>query len=551
MKPTTQQTIAELFTGYIRSFSKSGTADENLAAAFARDFFAGLPYFQAHPEYRGSYAIERDPFQRTVEWALVRGSGQKTVVLIHHFDVVEIDDYGALKPLAFNPAALEQALRASPAVLSPEAHADLLSGQYIFGRGTADMKGGGVIQMALLKEFSEQADFQGNVLLVAVPDEENLSAGARSAVALMAELKARFALEYVMMLNSEPQLHKQGSTGVFTAGSIGKIMPFVYVRGVLSHAGLSQDGFNPLGILSDVIRRTEFNLDFTETHPVTGEMSPLPTWLMAHDSKTIYDVSMPLSAFGMFNVLMFANRTGAVLRALRELCAGAAQDFTAQANQAAAVFYRTNRRSAPPRTWQTSVLAYDDFLARQRAARGAGFEAEYRALLADAAEAVNQGRRTSAAATWDMLDRLTQLDGSNQPLVLVGLIPPFYPSVCYLDRPDYRAQVESLYAMLNGLSHQRWGQDYQLDAYIMGVSDLSFSSLSMPPAEAEEIGANMPLFGSTFDIPFRQLAEISMPCINIGPLGRDVHKLSERIFQEDLLERTPVLLRAAILQLLS
>jgi arginine utilization protein RocB len=37
-----------------------------------------------------------------------------------------------------------------------------------------------------------------------------------------------------------------------------------------------------------------------------------------------------------------------------------------------------------------------------------------------------------------------------------------------------------------------------------------------------------------------------MPCINIGPWGRDVHRLTERVSKEDLFVRTPELLMAAI-----
>jgi arginine utilization protein RocB len=66
-------------------------------------------------------------------------------------------------------------------VLQIEARNDLESGDYIFGRGTADMKGGGSIQLALFKRYSELEDFPGNILLIAVPDEENLSAGMLSA----------------------------------------------------------------------------------------------------------------------------------------------------------------------------------------------------------------------------------------------------------------------------------------------------------------------------------------------------------------------------------
>lgn len=546
MDKTLRQKIEQIFYPYIRINSKSGTADENLAAAYVRDFFSSLPYFQAHPDYYGSYVIEGDPFSRTVEWGFVKGKGGQTVVLIHHSDVVEIDDYGLLKPLAFDPAQLEQALLQHAEVLSPEAREDLLSGQYIFGRGTADMKGGGAVQMALIAEISQEDDFEGNILLIAVPDEENLSAGARSAVILMSELKARFDLKYVLMIDSEPHHRRDKNTGTFTAGSIGKIMPFVYVRGILSHAGISQEGFNPLSILSDVVRQAEVNLDLTEIQQVTGQMSPLPTWLMARDSKTIYDVSMPLSAFGCLNVLMFTNRTSAVLQTVRGICVTSAAEVTAQVNRAVDVYFRVNSGKPRSQAWQTTVMTFDEFLAQQKLNRGVNFDAWYRQMTDEIVEAVFRGEHTTASATWAILDNLTQLDGANQPLVIVGLLPPFYPSVSYLDRPDYQLAIQELHAYLNAHLWEKWGQTYDLAAYIMGVSDLSFSSLSTAEDVAEVVSHNMPLFGRTFTIPFSQLRDISMPCINIGPWGKDLHRLAERVLKEDLFERTPELLLKAI-----
>ena len=33
-----------------------------------------------------------------------------------------------------------------------------------------------------------------------------------------------------------------------------------------------------------------------------------------------------------------------------------------------------------------------------------------------------------------------------------------------------------------------------------------------------------------------------MPCVNIGPWGKDLHKLTERVYKVDLLNRTPRLI---------
>ena len=537
--------IEEIFYPYVAINSEAGTPAEILAGQYFHQYFKERPYFSRHPEHLGSFVIEGDPHGRSVEWAFVKGQGPKTVVLLHHFDVVEIEDYGLFKPFAFNPAELEKALRQSPGLLTPEIREDLHAGNYIFGRGAADMKGGGAIQMALLDELSQQENLEGNLLLLAVPDEENLSLGMRSAVTLMANLKAQFGLDYVVLINSEPQFRRQESIGVLAAGAIGKILPFVYVRGILSHASLSAEGFNPLAILSEIVNTTELSLELAEFLPEAGEVTPLPTWLMVRDSKVVYDVSMPKSAFGCLNIFMMKRSPQAIMQTLFNLCAGAAATVTARLNRAADVYSTAAGRGAPLKAWETKVLTYEDYLSRLKSARGADFDGIYRKIKEECMAPLRRGEQTMAAATWAMLDRLAQLDDSNQPVVVIGLVPPIYPSLTYADRPEFSALIQHLGRTLDELATSKWQQTYRLEPY-MGVSDLSYTSLNDPREVEAVVSANMPLYGDFYNVPFTALGEISMPCINVGPRGKDFHKLGERVHRQDLLEWTPEMVLTAI-----
>jgi arginine utilization protein RocB len=56
----------------------------------------------------------------------------------------------------------------------------------------------------------------------------------------------------------------------------------------------------------------------------------------------------------------------------------------------------------------------------------------------------------------------------------------------------------------------------------------------------------MPLYGATYNIPFEELSEIEMPVINIGPWGKDFHKLTERVLKKDTLTETPKLILEAL-----
>ena len=180
--------IERTLLAYVKARSTTNTAGEREAGAFFLRRVSEMRYFKAHPDFFGSYAIEGDALGRSVGWALLRGRGDRTVVLIHHNDVVDVEDFRTLKDYAYSPIELEGKLLEIAETLPDEVRRDLESGAYLFGRGVCDMKGGGSIQLALLDRYGEE-EFTGNLVVLGLPDEENLSAGMRAAVKLLSALK--------------------------------------------------------------------------------------------------------------------------------------------------------------------------------------------------------------------------------------------------------------------------------------------------------------------------------------------------------------------------
>jgi arginine utilization protein RocB len=544
--------ILEIFYPYVAINSETATPNENKASNFIHQHFLQNPYFQSHTDLLGLHTIENDPYQRQVAWALVKGQGNKTAVMIHHFDVVEIEDFKMHRQNAFSPEALTEALLQTPDALSEEAYQDLKSGDWIFGRGTADMKAGGAVQMALIEAHSQQESFQGNLLLLAVPDEENLSAGMRAAAPLLTKLRTKHALNYVLMINSEPHQRKTPETGMLSGGSIGKMLPFVYVRGILAHAGKSPEGFNPVQILSEIICRTEMNPGMTDFRPEAGEMSPPPTWLMARDSKVVYDVSMPLSAFGCLSVLQLSNTPQKISDYLFKTTKNAAAEVAARVNQAADLFHKNTHRPIRSRQWQPETITFSELLKKCVSQHGKSFQTYYNETLKLANQNLREGKATNASATWNLLDAIFEYTGCEQPTVVIGVVPPYYPSVSYLDRPEYSDTILKLTSTLNAYTKENYNQRYDLEAYFTGISDLSYSSLKTQEINALEasIADQMPLYGAFYAIPFNEIAENAMPCINIGPWGKDFHKISERVLKEDMLIRTPAMIIKALEEVL-
>ncbi|MEE0773011.1 MAG: M20/M25/M40 family metallo-hydrolase [Anaerovoracaceae bacterium] len=536
--------IKELMYRYVETQSFTYTEREKEAENFLMDYFSNIPYFKLHPEDYGTYRIQGDPFGRAVCYGMVRGKGKDTIVFVHHNDVVDIEDFKLLKSYAFSPDKLAEELYKVKNSLPKDAKKDLEDGTFVFGRGTADMKGGGSIQLALLKRYSELKDFNGNVIVIAVPDEENLSAGMRAGVKLLAELKKKYDFNYRLMINSEPHQRKNFSQGVFSEGSVGKIMPFVYVRGYLSHIGKVFEGLNPLNVMSEIVRRTELNMDFSDV--VGGESAPPPTWLYFKDSKKQYDVSMPLSASGCFSILTLNQQPADVMANVRNICTESFEKILTEMNLSYKAFSEVTEPVAGKLPWKVNVQDFSELYKEACKAHGKVFEENYNKKLEYLSQWMKEGNGNIIESNFQLLEFVFDYIADLSPRVIYGLIPPYYPNVSNLYLENLDSDVLSLTDRLNEFIEEEYDQTYTKEYFYTGISDLSYTSIGDGATTLRTLEKSMPLYGGFYEIPVEAIEQISMPCMNIGPWGKDFHKLTERVSKEDLYIRTPSIINKAV-----
>ncbi len=557
--------IKELTQAFVSVPSHTGTLLENGIQGFFQRWFESTDYFTRNPGHCGFFPIPDDHLGRCVVWALVRGSrvsdsglAARTVVLIHHSDTADIQDFGPLQGKAYDPMAITDCLMelqgSGERVFPEEVAADLTSGDWLFGRGVCDMKGGGAIEMALLEQFAQTGDLEGTLLLLSLPDEENLSAGMRAATLLMKDLKVRFGLDYRLMINTEPHTRLAPATGVLYEGSVGKIMPLVYVKGQAAHVSQVFNGFNPVLLLSEIVRRTELNPAFMET---SGRESTLPpVWLYVKDRKNYYDVSLPLSAAGYLSILSLEKSPREHLDRLQGICLDAFHAVIAQMDASYEAYARNLGVELPPLPWRPDVRTFEELHQSALERAGEGYTEAVRTRLAELKDQIAQGEMGIPEAGYAMVELALEFSGLTTPVVVIALSPPYYPSV---SNRQMREQLEaagsssSPFLQLAGLSdtliaHARetWGQDYTCVDFFTGLSDLSYAIYRFDKATMEFTKGVMPLWGEIYSIPFETIQELSVPVINIGPWGKDFHKNTERVYVPDLCERTPALIQRAL-----
>lgn len=577
--------ITDILRNLMACASVTNTEKEIAAETWMLDFFRKQSYFQTYPERCGLFPIPGDPLRRNTVWALVKCDGADneehdgkaaenditaaedknaaltavpapTVIFMGHHDVVPADVYGDAAPWAFDLDTIAAHLNRE--TLSAEAYTDLLSGEWLFGRGCCDMLGGTAVQMALLAEQAEKvlqkadkskktqkgknmlaekpvktlrpgpdeavvddgdeeklfapgkADTCGALLFLSVPDEESFSVGMRGSLSLLEGLEEQFNLDYRLAICAEPnQRLTDGKTQVVYSGSIGKLLPVVLVQGKLVQVGSYREGLNPLGILSRVVAATEGDETFTERYG--DEVSVPPVWMYVRDLKEGYDFSLPKRAAGYCNVLTFQKTPAQVMAYFLGKIKGVLEEVS------------------HPVTVMTWVTLW------QQAKQHSGFEKFWQETERKKRELLQEEHKTFPEVTLWLMQRTLDFLNFDQPAVVFGFAPPYYPAV----RSEEMKDVARFAVYKKALSAL---QEVEIKTYFPGVSDCSYCGI--PEGTQNPVyQVNTPLWGNEYHFAVGALARLQIPFFLFGPWGRDLHQAGERVNRYSLTEEYPAVLR--------
>ncbi|OZV13911.1 hypothetical protein CIW83_00260 [Tissierella sp. P1] len=547
-KEVMKDLIEKNLLDFVGTRSDTNSKEEKNIEGFFKQWFSRIEYFQNNPEHYGLFEIPDDYLGRKVPWCLLKGKGKDTIVFIHHNDIVETKDYGTLESLCLKPYELMESFKAEKMQLPSLAKEDLFSDKWIFGRGVSDMKGGGSIQLSLIEEYSKDSNFKGNIVLISVPDEENLSAGMRGAALHLKSLKDKYDLEYKLMLNSEPHERGDDLRPTLYDGSIGKIMPVVYVRGKLAHVGQVYSGLNPINLLSEIIRRTELNPNFIEK--VGNTTNPPPTWLYHKDRKMVYDVSLPIASCGYMSILPLKRTPKSLMDELKNISIQSFQKVIEDMNVSYKAYTNIAGLEFEKFTWEPNVKFYSELYSEAIKDSGEDFESAYENLMVKIKEKFNSNKITTIEAANTIIEKTLEYVKDVSPCVILALTPPYYPSTNNNMLGEKSAIIYEIIEYIKTYAKDHFHEEYIVQNYFTGISDLSYSMFVSDQSNIDYIANNMLMWKDIYYIPLEVIKEISMPVINIGPWGRDLHKYTERVYKEDLFYKTPKLIDLFVSRLL-
>lgn len=542
-----EEKILKILTELTALKSRTGTSDENLASEYIFNYISGLEYFKAHRENCGLAEIESDPLKRRIPYGFIRGKSGRTVILGGHFDVVDEFDYGDARELAYNIGEeLEEALKKNP--MTEEQKHDMDSGEWIWAKGAADMKGGLAVHMALLEEFSVKAmsgELEGSVLFIPVPDEESYSLGMRTAAGLLAEMKEKRALDYKLLINPEPTDMVEGRQIMFL-GTVGKLMPVIMVQGISSHIGHCFDGFNPLSVLAGIYQQTNGSLVFVDRYKDEATMPP--TWLKMRDLKEVYDVSIPLRAAGYFTVLSLNSGPDDILRKLTAISGHVAEEEVKKLEHTYFQYKQINKFETKPELGlHPRVYSFNRLRDELNARDGQRFAEFYEEVYRKTADDIASGRTNYPDGTIGLMEKMLDFAGFTDPTVVIAFAPPYYPAVNgnMVSGKEFFAQ--RAYDIIAGLSAEE-GLEVAYQNFFMGISDNSYTAVTGDESGNRDFADAAPLWGEVYDIDFDAIKKINVPAIIYGPVGKEYHKWSERVNKKSLLHTVPRVTRELIEQ---
>lgn len=521
-----QEQIATFFQEAMSIPSFTNTESERVIEDYLDQRIGAIPYFQTHPHHFGRYPLSNDHLHRSVNWALVDKGKKKTVILFHHHDTVDLEDYGPLAPIALDSEALVQALKDLD--FRSEMQEDLNSRQWQFGRGSCDMKAALALQLGVLEAYaSDPAGGQVNLLYLSVGDEESYSRGMRGALGLLCQLKDEFDLDYVLAVDSEPFEAGSDKEKVLHIGTVGKLMPVVVAQGVLSHMKEPLKGINALSLLIAVASKLDLHPDLSD-HAL-GERSPLPSWSYLRDLKDQYDVSTVLHAAGYFSVLHLKKTPQELLQRIKELSQEAVDQFY--------VKYLSLQDQAGQEHLisQPIVISYQELL--DGCQKKEGFLSFQEQCEQRAYQDFLSGVSYQTIAIQQIQSFLEFLSEKN-PLVVIGFAPPYYPSMNCRYLPNTSLKIDNLiddyryYLASRGLS-------LKVEEYFMGICDTSYCALERELESYQVVLDSLASPSQVYELDLANIAQIQVPAVNLGPWGKELHQRGERVFREDLLDTIP------------
>ena len=153
-----------------------------------------------------------------------------------------------------------------------------------------------------------------------------------------------------------------------------------------------------------------------------------------------------------------------------------------------------------------------------------------------------------------IVDFVREQWSDKDPVIVVYLTPPYYPHIQVKDSETKgKALIDAVQGAIASVKADP-EFDYTLleKRFLPCISDLSYGAAPKDPEVVAKLRQNMPGYGEgkIYSLPIEQMQELDLPVVDIGTVGKDAHKFTERIDTRFTFQYTPELVYQTILNLL-
>ncbi|PYZ94399.1 hypothetical protein CR194_02375 [Salipaludibacillus keqinensis] len=534
----TMDQLRDLTISLVEYASVTGSEEEIGIMEFVEYELSLLPYFKENPEYLHNHFTNDG---RKFVTALVKSKKPtaKTIIIMGHLDVVDVDDYGEWKHLAFRPKELTEQMVRQQNHLPNDVKEDIKNDEWLFGRGVMDMKAGIALCMSMI-EAATNNEFDGNLLFLGVPDEEVDSLGMRTATPVLVEFQEKHGLDYQLCWNTEPMFAKypRDNNLYIYQGSVGKMLPGFYCYGEEAHVAEPFSGLNGNLMTSVLTEMIELNPIFSEN--VSGERTPPPSTLIQKDLKLDYSVQIPHTAVAIYNLLTMKKSVDQVTEDLLKTARAAAKKISSIYQEREKTF--SSSLDYEPQHREIRVMTFID-LCRHAVKLVGKEEVERRISFIHAHELKGDDREKTILT----VNEIATLCKDLTPMIVLFYAPPYYPPVSSSEN----TLVQSLSESILKKGKEEGDMSLEIVNYFPGLSDLSYTALEEPASRLQGMIENMPIWGKGYDLPLSSMDKLTMPIFNFGPVGKDPHSWTERLNVTKSFDKLPKLMKQGIQEVFS
>jgi arginine utilization protein RocB len=287
------------------------------------------------------------------------------------------------------------------------------------------------------------------------------------------------------------------------------------------------------------VRRIDINPDFRSKD--FGVETPPPVVLYLKDSKDEYNVSTPNYTEIYVHIPLMRNRSLSEMHEkLKEAARGAANE-TLETYGKTCEALGLSRETHPGFTVRVMTFAELEEICRDT---DPVYDEKKEALIKEKTESVKSGGQLmQKAAGFDIIEKAIEWSKIEDPMIVIGLLPPYVPAVNNHYFPEF--DREGVIDTVRNLLETKFGLGMEERPYCMGMSDNSYVSCTETEKDVEAM-KNMVSPKVLYNIPFEAIANIAVPSIIVAPWGKDFHTATERVYLPDIDETTPAVIEAII-----